>query len=553
MLGTAMYALCMTQRGGAPPEGAGTPSEAGPSGRFHRFVAVLATGVLVLVLVGSGSPGSAGAVQPVSGDPSADLASAIAGASIDGGGSAASPLASPTGSGLAAAANPTPARPGGGAGAGPMDWPSHTPSPARLYGQQPIPTAALQARLDAILAKYRLPGVSATIIWPDGRMWTGTSGWADVGRRIPVVSGTAFSVGSVSKTFLAALVLQLVHEKRLSLDDTVRHWLPGSTKVSTLVTVRQLLNHTSGLYDFFENTKIDAAILAHPAQAWTPAMSLSYVKKAYCDPGTCWVYSNTNYLLLGQIVERVTGRTTTALLRERFFDPLGLNRTFAQGVEPRAGTVATSYKLTGTVATRRTTSLADGTAMSPFTSVVTAAGAAGDIAASSVDLARWARALYGGAVLAPQSLAQMMDTSASTRLHAPTPYGFAFSAITLGERLTYGHNGRLIGARASIRYLPQTGFTIAVVTNQDIIGPDVFGTSLMNLAIASVTPLPPVPTAPGAGGGAILPGMQPSASPGAAAAGASGAPGTSAKPTPTPTLAPPPELQDLLGSPSPGP
>lgn len=552
-----MYDSRMTQRGGAPPEGAGTPAEAfaadreaGPSGRFHRFVAVLATGVLVLVLVGSGSPGSAGAVQPVSGDPSADLASAIAGVSADGLASASdAPIA--TGSGIAVAASPVPATPGGGAAAaGPMDWPSHTPSPARLYGLPPIPTAALQARLDTIRAKYRLPGVSATIIWPDGRIWTGASGWADVAHRVPVVSGTAFSVGSVSKTFLAALVLQLVHEKKLSLDDTVRHWLPGSTKVSTLVTIRQLLNHTSGLYDFFENSKIDAAILAHPTRAWTPAMSLGYMKKAYCDPGTCWVYSNSNYVLLGQIVERVTGRTTTALLRERFFDPLGLNRTFVQGVEPRAGTVATSYKLTGTVATRRTTSLADGTSISPFTSVVTAAGAAGDIAASSVDLARWARALYGGAVLAPQSLAQMMDTSASTRLHAPTPYGFAFSAITLGERLTYGHNGRLIGARASIRYLPQSGFTIAVVTNQDIIGPDVFGTSLMNLAIASVVPLAPVPTAPGTGGGATLPGVLPSATPSAAAPGASGPP---AKPTPTPTLAPPPELQDLLGPPSPGP
>ena len=535
----------MTQTGG-------TPSEAGRTGRFHRLVAVLATGVLVLVLVGSGSPGSAGAVQPASPDLSADLASVIAGLSTNEPASTvgSAQVAGPGAVGTAAVIAAGPGASGGGAGAGPMAWPSHSPTPDRLYGQPPIPIAQLQARLDAILAKYRLPGVSATIIWPDGRMWTGASGWADVGRRIPVVTGTAFSVGSVSKTFLAALVLELVHEKRLSLDDTVRHWLPGSTKVSTKVTVRQLLNHTSGLYDFFENTRIDAALLAHPTQVWTPALALSYMKAAYCAPGTCWVYANSNYVLLGQIVERVTGQTTTTLLRQRFFDPLGLSRTFVQGVEPRIGTVATSYKLAGTVASRRTISLADGTAISPFTSVVTAAGSAGDIAASSIDLAKWARALYSGAVLAPQSLAQMMDTTASTRLHAPTPYGFAFSAITLGERLTYGHNGRLIGARASIRYLPQTGFTIAVVTNQDIIGPDVFGTSLMNIAIASMTPLPPAPTAPGASGGPV-PGNLPVPSGATPAPGSSATPGAAAAPTPTPTLGPPAELLDLLASPPP--
>ncbi|HEX7473200.1 MAG TPA: serine hydrolase domain-containing protein, partial [Candidatus Limnocylindrales bacterium] len=107
--------------------------------------------------------------------------------------------------------------------------------------------AKLQARLDAIRAKYRLPGVSATIIWPDGRVWTGASGYANVGHRVKVVAGTAFSIGSVSKTFMATLVLELVQEGKLGLDDRVRHWLPAAN-VSTHVTVRELLDHTSGLY-----------------------------------------------------------------------------------------------------------------------------------------------------------------------------------------------------------------------------------------------------------------------------------------------------------------
>lgn len=494
------------------------PSRRNVAAGLRRLLAVLVAGVLTLTLAGSG-----GAVQPapraVAQTPLPAAAGSSPAALATTGGAAPSPA--PSSSPVPAAPNATP----GIVWSGP---PTDLPLTVHGAGPVPLPVARLQARLDAIRVKYRLPGVSATIIWPDGRSWTGVSGWADVGHHVKVVSGTAFSIGSVSKTFMATLVMQLVQEHKLSLDDTVRHWLP-TARVSTKVTIRELLDHTSGLFDFFENSRIDPALLAHPAQVWSAALALSYMKAPYCAPGTCWAYSNSNYVLLGQVVEAATGNTPTQELRERFFDPLGLGRTFVQGVEPRRGTVATAYKLIGSVAGRRRISLADGTGISPFTSVVTAAGTAGDIASSSLDLATWARALYGGKILEPQSLAQMLDTSVSKRLHAPTPYGFAVSKLTLGGRLTYGHNGRLVGSRASIRYLPASGFTVAVVTNQDIIGPDVFGTSLVNIAIAALPPPPPIPP-----GGPPAPARSPSPSPSASPAGTG--------PTPTPTLAPPPAL-----------
>jgi D-alanyl-D-alanine carboxypeptidase len=498
---------------------------------FRHLLIVLGAGILTLALVGSGAPGPAGAAQPGSGAGTASPAGDLAAGLVAGSGTAAGfPSVASSSGGSPVVGGPGPDAPVAG---------------ARLpAGPGAIPDVALQARLDAIRLKYRLPGVSATIIWPDGRTWSGASGWADIAHHVKVFPGTAFSIGSVSKTFLATLVLELVHEGRLTLDDPVRHWLP-TAKVSTNVTVRELLDHTSGLYDFFGNPLIDTALLARPKRVWTPAMALGYMKAPYCDPGTCWVYSNSNYVLLGQIVEQVTGRPVTTELRERFFDPLGLSRTFVQGVEPRRGTVATAYKLTGTPTSRGTTSLADGTGIAPFTSVVTAAGTAGDIASSSVDLARWARALYGGAVLAPDSLAMMLDTSRSKQLHAAKLYGFGMEVVILGGRFTVGHNGRLIGSRASIRYLPQSGFTVAVVTNQDPIGPDVFGTSLLNIAIASLTP--PLP-APWQVGSASAPPAQlplpfatlrgPSSAPGVPA----GSPAAGGTPRPSPTLGPPPEL-----------
>jgi D-alanyl-D-alanine carboxypeptidase len=486
------------------------PSRHALTEAFRRLVAVIVAGVLTLTLASS-----SGAVQPRT-DP---------GASIVAGGGGESPVSIASTGHTSASPAPAPTTAPGPPGTIPLGTPT-VRQPA-TPGPPPLPAAKLQARLKSIREKYNLPGVSATIIWPDGRTWTGVSGWADVAHKVPIVAGTAFSIGSVSKTFLAALILELAHEGKLTLNDKVRRWLPRAN-VSPQVSIRELLDHTSGLYDFFENPKIDKALLAHPRQVWTAALALSYMSKPYCAPNTCWVYSNSNYVLLGQIAEAAGGMAPTTQLRQRFFDPLGLTRTFVQGVEAPRGTVATAYQLTGTVSSRRMISLADGTGIAPFTSVVTAAGTAGDLAASSADLARWARALYGGHVLDPASLAQMLDTSASRRLHAPTPYGFAVSTITLGGRLTYGHNGRLIGSRATIRYLPASGFTVAVVTNQDVIGPDVFGTSLMNIAIASlVAPLPaegPLPQS-------VLPAPSPAV--------ASPAP---TRPSPNETLGPPSEL-----------
>jgi D-alanyl-D-alanine carboxypeptidase len=366
-----------------------------------------------------------------------------------------------------------------------------TPTPTPLPSPWPLPTAALQTRLDSLRLKYGVPGVSVTIIWPDGRTWTGVSGWANLSHRVPVVSGTAFAVGSVTKTFVAALVLQLASEGKFRLDDRVRTYLP-TAKVNAGVTIRQMLNHTSGTYDFFSNPRIDASILADKRRVWSESRSLSFVLGAYFHSGRGWHYSNTNYVQLGQLVRKVTGHSVTAEIRRRFLDPLGMSRTFMQGAEAKHGTVATAYVVSGSGSTLRRVSLADGTSIAPFTSVTTAAGSAGAIASSSRDLAVWARALYAGDVLDAGSIAAMEDVSASVAHDSWVPYGLGFMDESLGGRETFGHSGRLIGARASMRYLPATGFTIAVVTNQDRTNPDTFGTALMNIVKPDtwVTPAP---------------------------------------------------------------
>ncbi|HET7027068.1 MAG TPA: serine hydrolase domain-containing protein [Candidatus Limnocylindrales bacterium] len=355
---------------------------------------------------------------------------------------------------------------------GPTPSPSTAGPPPVATGRLPeIPSVALQAAIVRFLGSTSTPGISATIRWPDGRTWTGTAGYSNVGLRTPVTADTAFAVASMSKTFTAALILELVDQGLLGLDDPAARYLPShllpAGSVDPRITIRMLLDHTSGLFDVFLNPKIDPALQSKPAARWTAARALSYGGKAYFAPGVGWHYSNTNYLLLGLIAERVTGRDLGSELEHRFLGPLGLDRTWVQASgQPRA-TVAHGYDVGGPRAARTVRDLADGTGVAPFTSVITALGAAGAVASTSVDLATWAADLYGGKVVSPAMLAAMTDDQQRTRDYIPgVLYGLGVQVFQVGPWTTLGHSGRLLGFRGQMRFVPATGVSIAVLTNQ---------------------------------------------------------------------------------------
>ena len=206
--------------------------------------------------------------------------------------------------------------------------------------------ASLDRQLDALRAKLGIPGISAAIQFADGTVWTGTSGLADVAGRRAVTPDTPFAVGSISKTFTAALVVSLAGEDRLDLDASVLTYLPN-LKIDRRITVRDLLDHMSGLNDYFFHPRIDAALLAEPGRRWSAADALGYVGKPYFPPGTAYHYSNTNYLILGMLAEAVGGAPIAEQLHARFLDPLGLTGTTYQGAEPPAAAPAHGYRFAG--------------------------------------------------------------------------------------------------------------------------------------------------------------------------------------------------------------
>lgn len=333
-----------------------------------------------------------------------------------------------------------------------------------------------------------MPGVSVAIIFPDGTTWLGQSGLADVETGAEVGADTVFAIASLTKTFTAAVVLDLVDDGLLDLDGRVQAYLPDlEIEMDERTTVRQLLDHTSGLRDYFFHPRIDQALLTRKDASWSADRSLGYVAKPYFRAGRGWHYSNTNYLVLGMLAEAVSGETMADLYRTRFLVPLGLRDTVYQPAGPAEGPIAHGYRFATTGRSATPIDLSDGTDMVPFTSVVTAAAAAGGMASSADDIARWTRALYSGQALSAESLGAMLGGIERTdRLDPRIPYGLGVQAVELDGRPTYGHSGRLLGFRSLMRHLPAEGITIVVLTNQSRTDPTGIARELLRVALRPI-------------------------------------------------------------------
>ncbi|GAA5011612.1 serine hydrolase domain-containing protein [Actinopolymorpha pittospori] len=265
--------------------------------------------------------------------------------------------------------------------------------------------AALQKRLDDVVAAGAV-GALAEVRDEHG-VWRGTSGVAELGttRAVPVQG--RFRAGSITKTFVATVALQLVDEGRLRLDDPVETWLPGVLPDGHRITVRQLLNHTSGLYDYLHTLPLPPTpeFLDNRWRTWS---ATELVQRAVANPptfeppGSAYAYSNTDYLLLGQIIEKVTGRPYGEEIERRIIRPLRLRGTSVPGTSP----LIRGPRPHGYVPALQDgeTHLLDYTQMNP--SVM---GAGGEMISTTADLNRFFAALLGGRLL-PAYLLDGMKT-----------------------------------------------------------------------------------------------------------------------------------------------
>jgi D-alanyl-D-alanine carboxypeptidase len=385
-----------------------------------------------------------------------------------------SPTLAPTAS---ATATPSPT---------PVATPAPTPTPeptatplvsivAVPTSQLPAPSAAavhlndakakaLQTALNSIRSSGKYPGVSAAVMFPDGSMWSGASGTAILSSRTPLTTDTLLSIGSITKTFVAALIGKLAMDGTIGLDDPLSKYVPDFPNAAN-ITIRMLLNHTSGIDDIFDSSgTIGPAILAKPSATWTPSQIFARLLLPRFKPGANYYYSNTNYILLGLVAEEATGQTVAALVRSAFLIPLGMTHTYLQTEEPMQGPKAHGYLAPAAQPVDRSAG-----ALLPFTAEATAVGFAGAYVSTPSDLAIWANALYGGNVLGQASLASMVDISQTAGLKTKPnyPYGFGFELTTLAGQLAWGHRGHLDGFWSAMEYLPDSHVTVVVIVNAE--------------------------------------------------------------------------------------
>lgn len=317
----------------------------------------------------------------------------------------------------------------------------------------------LQDVLDKGIAKHDIHGVSATVIFPDGEIWNGVSGISH--DTVPIEPKMLFAIGSVTKNFIAALTLSLAEEEVLSLDDRLSMWLPNYPHVNGDITIRQLLNHTSGLYMFWDNQEIWDDLIADRTKFFTPEEILEYIKEPYFEAGEGWGYSNTNYLLLAMIINKATGSNLSTELNKRFYQPLGLSDFYLSQEESIPAHQAHVYSDNWDGPIRDVTFL-------PRTSHESITYGSGGIFTTSENLARWSQALFGGRILEEQSLNEMLNFVEFSPVSNMSAYGLGVQEfrknISFGER-AIGHAGGNIGTTTYMVFLPDHHVSIVVMIN----------------------------------------------------------------------------------------
>jgi D-alanyl-D-alanine carboxypeptidase len=297
----------------------------------------------------------------------------------------------------------------------------------------PLREQRLQKVLDSLVA-----GGAAGVLMhyrDEHGLWSGSCGVAEIGTDRPVDPDGWFRIGSVTKTYTAAVVLSLVGDGLLRLEDSCERWLPGVVPGGDRITVRQLLNHTSGLYNYTDDLPEPRQIVLDRYQHWEPqrAVGMATAHDPLFAPGSSWSYSNTNYVLLGLLVEAATGNPYSAEVRTRVLEPLGLQRTLVPGDEVSLPDPHAHGYLP-----------VDGELVDLAQFNASQAWAAGEIVSTADDLNRFYAALLTGELLRPAELEAMLTTVDTG--DGGGGYGLGIGRVELPSGLVvWGHTGGIFG------------------------------------------------------------------------------------------------------------
>ena len=309
--------------------------------------------------------------------------------------------------------------------------------------------------LDNRISEYGVKGASVAVVLSDGAIHRICAGVSH--DSVKMTPQMLFAIGSITKTIVATLILQLAEEEKLSLEDSIHKWLPPFPNVNSSITIKQMLNHTSGIFMFWDNSELWNDLIKYRDSVFTPEVILTYLQEPHFAPGTDFRYSNTNYLLLAMIATRATQSTLSNELRRRFWQPLGLRNTYLSIEEQipqnqQAHVWGDNFENDG--------SNFDITFL-PRTSHETITYGSSGIFSTPEDLAIWCKSLFDGALINSSSLKQMTQIGRGG-------YGLGIGLLDKGSFFSdksYGHGGGNIGTTAFMAFLPDRDISVVVMIN----------------------------------------------------------------------------------------
>ena len=344
---------------------------------------------------------------------------------------------------------------------------------APATGRQPAYAAALLPALQRIVAETLAPGAAVLVRSPELGDWTATFGTRTLGGTVPVSLADHVRIGSNTKTWTGTVILQLVQEGKLRLDDPVSTHRPDVPN-GQHITIDQLLSMRSGLYNYSESLELNQTLDTNPSKVWSPdeLLAIAYKNPPYFPPGRGFHYSNSNTVLLGLIVEKLTGLSAEEAFRTRIFAPLGLANTalpsrgssalptpyprgyqFGTNVETMASEVLPADQQAA--ARAGTLKPRDVTLDNPSWAWTAGAGVS-----TAEDLARYAQALVGGGLLNDEMQRRRLGSIRPIEPDDPKSPGYGWALARFGP--VYGHTGELPGYNSFMGYDPARKITIVV-------------------------------------------------------------------------------------------
>ncbi len=332
-------------------------------------------------------------------------------------------------------------------------------------------TARLQAYLDSVHAAGSFPGANVAVRLPDGTLIAISTGVRDRDSGVPLTPADRMPAGSVGKTFFGAVALQLVSEGALDLEAPISRYLGTEAWFERLpnapgVTVRQLMNHSSGIVRYEFNPRFLEDLLADPYRVWRPEEQLAYLfdSEAPFAAGQGWTYSDTNYILLAMIVERITSAPAYDEIQRRILSPLGLLDTIPSD-RPEIPRLVQGYAGDGNPFGGRDEMLDEQGRMAINPGFEWGGGG---FASTARELARWTADIYEGRAWDPALIEEVTTGVPARELGRGVEYGLTTIIRNLPAGRIWGHSGYFPGYLTETYYFPEYGISVAVQVNTSV-------------------------------------------------------------------------------------